>query len=225
MDLKHICSQCLQVYCHAASLRRHVKITHQNRRYQCTHCTKSYKRVEHLCVHMKHHTNETNLVPVENNATTAAVLGTDLLATPHVQEYMETTAQYVGEPTPNTRNTNTVAGTMAAKPPHDFDDIPTTLGFKDLLRLDESLYRTDTEDEDISRELLEGAAAFLEEAAKEAQLERNLDALPSTNKILYKNWETPRDIASHDKLYNHHKVLIFACYKLYKHVDHISRKQ
>ena len=75
-----------------------------------------------------------------------------------------------------------------------------------------------------SRELLEGAAAFLEETAKETQIERNLDALPLNNKIFHKNWETSRDIASHDKLYNHHKSLIFACYKLYKYIDHVSRK-
>ena len=117
-------------------------------------------------MHTKHHTNKTNQVPVANQATTEAVLGTDLLATPHMQEYMETTAPYVGEPTPNTSNTHTVAGTMAVKPPHDFEDTPATLGFQDLLPLDESPNRTETEDEAISRELLEEAAAFLEEAVR-----------------------------------------------------------
>ena len=178
--------------------------------------------MEHLRVPMKHHTNDTNMVPVENNATTKAVLGTDL-ATPHVQ-YMETTASYVGEPTQAT-HTHTVAGTMAVKPTQDLDDTATALELEYLLLLDESPNRTETEDEAISRKLLEGMAAFLEEAAKEAQLERNLDALPCTNQIMHKNWETPRDIASHDKLYNHHKILMFSCYKLHIHVDHISRNQ
>ena len=36
-----------------------------------------------------------------------------------------------------------------------------------------------------------------------------------TNKIIHKKWETPKDTVSLDKLYNHHKVLIFARFKLY----------
>ena len=104
--------------------------------YQYTHCTKSYKRVKNLHVQMKHLTNETNRVLLANHATTEAILGTDLLATPYVQEYMETIAPYVGEQTTNNSNTHKVAGTMAVKPPHDFEDTPSTKGFANLLWLD-----------------------------------------------------------------------------------------
>ena len=84
---------------------------------------------------------------------------------------MEKTATYVAKPTPTTSNTHTVAGSLAVEPPHDFEDNPTILGFVDLLELDVSPHQTEAEDEAISRKLLEGAAAFLDEAAKEAQLE------------------------------------------------------
>ena len=141
MEFKHICSQCHKVYCHAASLRRYVKITHQNRKYQCTYCTKSYKCMENLQVHTKHHKDETNLVPAANPATTEAEhTCIELLATPYVQEY-------TGKPPPYTDHTPAVAGPsttltlgytiyMAWEPSRDLDNTPTTLGFQGLFQLD-----------------------------------------------------------------------------------------
>ena len=204
MKLKYICSQCHKIYGHAASLRRHVKITHQNQRYQCTYCSKSYKRMENLQVHKKHHEEETNLVPAANPATPEAeYTHLDLLATPYIQEY-------TGKPPPNTDHTPAVAGPsttltsghtsyMACETARDFDTTPTILGFEDLFKLDTPI-RTESEDEALGREIIKGATAFVEEISKEKQLERNLDTLPPTTRILHRNWETPKDRASHDKL-------------------------
>ena len=202
--------------------------THQNRRYQCTYCTKSYKRMENLQVHKKHHEEETNPVPAANPAILEAEhTHLDLLATPYMQEY-------TGKPPPNTDHTPAVAGPSttltsghasytACETARDFDTTPTILGFEDLLELDTPI-RTESEDEALGREIIEGATAFVEEISKEKQLERNLDTLPPTRRMFHWNWETPKNRASHDKLYNHHKVLIFACYKLYKYIDHKTRK-
>ena len=50
------------------------------------------------------------------------------------------------------------------------------------------------------------------------------NSLPMTDRIIHKNWETPKEVAKTDKQYNHHKVLIFACYRLYKYVNCNERK-
>ena len=73
---------------------------------------------------------------------------------------------------------------------------------------------------DFLEDIIEGAQIFVDECAKEEQIRLNKDILPQTQAILHHNWETPQSHEKRDKLYNHHKCLIFACYKLYKYVDH-----
>ena len=78
---------------------------------------------------------------------------------------------------------------------------------------------------DFLEDIIEGAQIFVDECAKEEQIRLNKDSLPQTQAILHNNWETPQSHEKTDKLYNHHKCLILACYKLYKYVDHNKRKQ
>ena len=88
----------------------------------------------------------------------------------------------------------------AVEPVYDHGDTPRAMGFEQLLELECTLPIPgpgESEDEALSQQVIEGAIIVLEEAAKEAQLSR---------------------------YNNHHKVLIFACYRLYKYVDCNERK-
>ena len=101
------------------------------------------------------------------------------------------------------------------------------MGFEQLLDLEctpPTAGPGESKDKALSQQVIEGAFLFLEEAAKEAQLSRNKDTLQMTDRIIHKNWETSKDTATTDKLYNNRKVLIFACYRLYKCVDFIATK-
>ena len=80
------------------------------------------------------------------------------------------------------------------------------LGTNTVQPIEEKTYFHDPVEEDI----IEGAQIFLDEE----QIRLNKDSLPQTQAILHNNWETPQSHEKTDKLYNHHKCLIFACYKL-----------
>ena len=102
---------------------------------------------------------------------------------------------------------------------------PTAMGFEQLLELEGTSPIAGpgkSEDTALSKQLIEGATIVLKEAAKEAQLSLNEDSPPMTDRIIQKK---PTKVAKTDKLYNHHKVLIFACYRLYEYVDCNARKQ
>ena len=151
--------------------------------------------------------------------------------------YMSKSASNAVEVTTNHRQTPSPLGpkpqmamectkVIAVEPLQDHGYNPTTMGFEQLLDLEctpPTAGPGESKEEALSEQVIEGAFLFLEEAAKEAKLSRNKDTLPMTNKITHKNWETPKDTVTTDKLYNHHKVLIFTCYRLNKYVDLIAR--
>ena len=115
---------------------------------------------------------------------------------------------------------------IAIDPPQDHGNTPTTMGFEQLLNLESTpptMRPGGTEDKALSEQVIEGAFLFLEKRPKRHNYHET-NTLLMTNRILHKNWETPKDRATMEKLYNHHKVLIFACYRLYKYIDFIARK-
>ena len=87
------------------------------------------------------------------------------------------------------------------------------LGTNSVQPIEEKTYLHDPveEDMDFLEDIIEGAQIFVDECAKEEQFRLNKDSLPQTQAILHNNWETPQSHEKTDKLYNHHKRLIFAC--------------
>ena len=72
---------------------------------------------------------------------------------------------------------------------------PTTMGFNQLLDLEctpPTAGPRESKDEALSQQVIEGAFLFLAEAAKDAQLSRHKDTLSMTDRIIHKNWETPK---------------------------------
>ena len=204
MDIKHVCSSCFKTYAHATSLRRHVNIYLKNRRHTCSICQLGFKRVESPCTHERQIHGKTGDYPNPTNRQTTV---TAPLNTAISEEVFQTP---------------TIELTCTGN-----------LGIHDRLRtnsvqpIEEKTYLHDPveEDMDFLEDIIEGAQIFVDECAKEEQIRLNKDSLPQTQAILHNNWETPQSHEKTDKLYNHHKCLIFACYKLYKYVDHNKRKQ
>ena len=206
MDIKYVCSSCFKIYAHATSLRRNVNIYHKNRRHTCEKCQLAFKRVESLPTHERRLHGKTGDYPNPTNRQTTAPLNTakteEVFQTPTF-ELMCTGNLSIHD----RRGTNTVQP------------------------IEEKTYLQDPveEDMDFLEDIIEGAQFFVDECAKECakeeQLWLNKDSLPQIQAILYNNWETPQSHEKTDKLYNHHKCLIFACYKLYKYVDRNKRKQ
>ena len=206
MDIKYVCPSCFKTYAHATSLRRHVNIYHKNRRHTCSICQLGFKRVESLCTHERRIHGKTGDYPNPTNRQTTV---TALLNTAISEEVFQTPTIEL-----------TCTGNLGI---HD------RLGTNSVQPIEEKTYLHDPveEDMDFLEDIIEGAQIFVDECAKEEQIRLNKDSLPQTQAILHNNWETPQSHEKTDKLYNHHKCLIFACYKLYKYlyVDHNKRKQ
>ena len=181
-----------------------MNIYHKNRRHTCSICQLGFKRVESLRTHERRIHGKTGDYPNPTNRQTTV---TAPLNTAISEEVFQT---------PTIKLTCTG-----------------NLGIHDRLRtnsvqpIEEKTYLHDPveEDMDFLEDIIEGAQIFVDECAKEEQIRLNKDSPPQTQAILHNNWETPQSHEKTDKLYNHHKCLIFACYKLYKYVDHNKRKQ
>ena len=179
-----------------------MNIYHKNRRHTCSICQLGFKRVESLRIHERRIHGKTGDYPNPTNRQTTV---TAPLNTSISEEVFQT---------PTIKLTCT--GNLGI---HD------RLGTNSIQPIEEKTYLHDPveEDMDFLEDIIEGAQIFVDECAKEEPIQLNKDSLPQTHAILHNNWETPQSHEKTDKLYNHHKCLIFACYKLYKYVDHNKR--
>ena len=166
-----------------------MNIYHMNRRHTCSICQLGFKRLESLRTHKRRihgktgdYTNPTNR-QTKVTASLNTAISEEVFQTPTIEL--------------------TCTGNLGI---HDI------LGTNSVQPIEEKTYLHDLveEDMDFLEDIIEGAQIFVNECAKEEQIRLNKDSLPHTHAILHNNWETPQSHEKTDKLYNHHKCLIFA---------------
>ena len=141
-----------------------------------------------------------------------------------------------GQPTPTNRQTITPLKTVTSEdevyqpptiPPTCTGSlsIPDTRGTNLVQPIQQTTHRHDPVEEDmdflrISLRVLKSSWRSLpmKQIWHNKNSHRLKQSCTTTRKLLSPTKKT-------DKLYNHHKCLISACYKLYKYVDHNKRKQ